>query len=322
MDNEQLVLRPMNCPHHMMVFKNKLHSYRDLPVRIAELGMMHRHEMSGALAGLQRVRAMTLNDAHIFVRPDQLKDEFIRVVKLVQKVYKDFGIEDYKFRLSYRDPEDKEKYVDNDEMWEKAQALLKETMEDMDLNYVEAEGEAAFYGPKLDVQVKTALGKEETLSTVQLDFHLPERFDLTYKGSDGGEHRPVVIHRGVVSTMERFVAYLIEEYKGAFPTWLAPVQVMVIPVAEVHIDHAKKVEEELKANGIRVETDTRDEKMGYKIREAQMQKIPYMLVVGDKEIEDNAVNVRKYGEQKSETVSFVQFKASILEEVDKRISNK
>jgi threonyl-tRNA synthetase len=322
MDNEQLVLRPMNCPHHMMVFKNKMHSYRDLPVRIAELGMMHRHEMSGALAGLQRVRAMTLNDAHIFVRPDQLKDEFIRVVKLVQEVYKDFGIQDYKFRLSYRDPEDKEKYVDNDEMWEKAQALLKETMEDMDLNFVEAEGEAAFYGPKLDVQVKTALGKEETLSTVQLDFHLPNRFDLTYKGSDGQDHRPVVIHRGVVSTMERFVAYLIEEYKGAFPTWLAPVQAMVIPVAEVHIDHAKKVEEELKAKGIRVETDTRDEKMGYKIREAQMQKIPYMLVVGDKEIEDNAVNVRKYGEQKSETIDFEQFTQSILEEVNNRIINK
>lgn len=322
MDNEQLVLRPMNCPHHMMVFKNKMHSYRDLPVRIAELGMMHRHEMSGALAGLQRVRAMTLNDAHIFVRPDQLKDEFIRVVKLVQQVYKDFGIEDYKFRLSYRDPEDKEKYVDNDEMWEKAQALLKETMEDMDLNYVEAEGEAAFYGPKLDVQVKTALGKEETLSTVQLDFHLPERFDLTYKGSDGQDHRPVVIHRGVVSTMERFVAYLIEEYKGAFPTWLAPVQAMVIPVSEVHLDYAKKVEEELKANGIRVETDTRDEKIGYKIREAQMQKIPYMLVVGDKEIEENAVNVRKYGEQKSDTVDFEAFKASILEEIEKRIINK
>jgi threonyl-tRNA synthetase len=322
MDNEQLVLRPMNCPHHMMVFKNKLHSYRDLPVRIAELGMMHRHEMSGALAGLQRVRAMTLNDAHIFVRPDQLKDEFIRVVKLVQQVYKDFGIEDYKFRLSYRDPEDKEKYVDNDEMWEKAQALLKETMEDMELNYVEAEGEAAFYGPKLDVQVKTALGKEETLSTVQLDFHLPERFDLTYKGSDGQDHRPVVIHRGVVSTMERFVAYLIEEYKGAFPTWLAPVQAMVIPVSEVHIDHAKKLEDELKESGVRAETDVREEKIGYKIREAQMQKIPYMLVVGDKEIEDNTVNVRKYGEQKSETVGFIQFKEAIGEEVTNRIINK
>ncbi|WP_221566356.1 threonine--tRNA ligase [Alkalihalobacillus sp. TS-13] len=316
MDNEQLVLRPMNCPHHMMIYKNAMHSYRDLPVRIAELGTMHRHEMSGALAGLQRVRSMTLNDAHIFVRPDQLKDEFIRVVQLIQKVYKDFGINDYKFRLSYRDPVDKEKYVDNDEMWEKAQALLKETMEDMDLNYVEAEGEAAFYGPKLDVQVKTALGKEETLSTVQLDFHLPERFDLTYKGSDGQDHRPVVIHRGVVSTMERFVAFLIEEYKGALPTWLSPVQAKVIPVSEVHMDYAYKVQEELKSNGIRVEVDSREEKIGYKIREAQMQKVPYMLVVGDQEIEKNTVNVRKYGEQDSETVSLESFKDNLKNEVE------
>ncbi|RXY98208.1 threonine--tRNA ligase [Fictibacillus sp. S7] len=318
MDNEQLVLRPMNCPHHMMVFKNSMHSYRDLPIRIAELGTMHRHEMSGALAGLQRVRSMTLNDAHIFARPDQLKDEFIRVVKLIQRVYKDFGITDYKFRLSYRDPEDKEKYVDNDEMWEKAQALLKETMEDMNLDYVEAEGEAAFYGPKLDVQVKTALGKDETLSTVQLDFHLPERFDLTYKGRDGKDHRPVVIHRGVVSTMERFVAFLIEEYKGAFPVWLAPVQVQIIPVSSVHEEYAKKVSEELLEEGIRVEVDNRDEKLGYKIREAQMQKIPYMLVLGDQEISDQTVNVRKYGEQKSETVAFETFKESILQQVNKR----
>ncbi|SDM88955.1 threonyl-tRNA synthetase [Fictibacillus solisalsi] len=318
MDNEQLVLRPMNCPHHMMVFKNSMHSYRDLPIRIAELGTMHRHEMSGALAGLQRVRSMTLNDAHIFARPDQLKDEFIRVVKLIQRVYKDFGITDYKFRLSYRDPEDKEKYVDNDEMWEKAQALLKETMEDMNLDYVEAEGEAAFYGPKLDVQVKTALGKDETLSTVQLDFHLPERFDLTYKGRDGKDHRPVVIHRGVVSTMERFVAFLIEEYKGAFPVWLAPVQVQIIPVSSVHEEYAEKVSEELLEEGIRVEVDNRDEKLGYKIREAQMQKIPYMLVLGDQEISDQTVNVRKYGEQKSETVAFEAFKESIVAQVNKR----
>src|SRR5699024_4563900 len=202
-----------------------------LPVRIAELGTMHRYEMSGALAVLQRVRGMTLNDAHIFVRPDQMKEEFIRVVKLIQHVYKDFGIKDYYFRLSYRDPEDKEKYIDNDEMWEKAQAMLKETMEDMELDYVEEEGEAAFYGPKLDVQVKTALGKEETLSTVQHDYKVAEKFDLTYIGKDGIEHRPFVIHRRVVSTMERFVAFLLEEYKGAFPTWLAPVQVQVIPVS-------------------------------------------------------------------------------------------
>jgi threonyl-tRNA synthetase len=316
MDNEQLVLRPMNCPHHMMIYKNKIHSYRELPIRIAELGTMHRYEMSGALSGLQRVRGMTLNDAHIFVRPDQIKDEFKRVVNLILEVYKDFGLNDYSFRLSYRDPHDKEKYYDDDEMWEKAQRMLREAMDELGLEYYEAEGEAAFYGPKLDVQVRTALGKDETLSTVQLDFLLPERFDLTYIGEDGKPHRPVVIHRGVVSTMERFVAFLIEEYKGAFPTWLAPVQVKVIPVSpEAHLDYAYEVKEALQTRGFRVEVDERDEKIGYKIREAQIQKIPYMLVVGDKEIAENAVNVRKYGEQKSETVSLDDFIASLQKEV-------
>ncbi|MCM3599281.1 threonine--tRNA ligase [Robertmurraya korlensis] len=316
MDNEQLVLRPMNCPHHMMIYKHGIHSYRELPIRIAELGTMHRYEMSGALSGLQRVRGMTLNDAHIFVRPDQIKDEFKRVVGLVLEVYKDFNINDYSFRLSYRDPEDKEKYFDDDQMWEKAQSMLKEAMDDLGLNYFEAEGEAAFYGPKLDVQVKTALGKEETLSTVQLDFLLPERFDLSYVGEDGKQHRPVVIHRGVVSTMERFVAFLIEEYKGAFPTWLAPVQVQVIPVSpDVHFDYAKQVQELLQAEGIRVEIDDRNEKIGYKIREAQMQKTPYMLVVGDNEVAEKAVNVRKYGEQKSEVVSFEKFVEELKIEV-------
>ena len=315
MDNEQLVLRPMNCPHHMMVYKNSMHSYRELPIRIAELGTMHRYEMSGALSGLQRVRGMTLNDAHVFVRPDQIKEEFKRVVELILAVYKDFDLKDYSFRLSYRDPQDTEKYFDDDEMWEKAQSMLKEAMDEMGHDYYEAEGEAAFYGPKLDVQVKTALGKEETLSTVQLDFLLPERFDLTYIGEDGKHHRPVVIHRGVVSTMERFVAFLIEEYKGAFPTWLAPIQAQVIPVSpDVHFDYAKQVQEKLKSEGFRVELDAREEKIGYKIREAQMQKIPYMLVVGDKEIEENAVNVRKYGEQKSETISFEAFLDAFLQE--------
>ncbi|MBU8789607.1 threonine--tRNA ligase [Oceanobacillus caeni] len=324
MDNETLVLRPMNCPHHMMVFKNQLWSYRQLPVRIAELGTMHRYEMSGALAGLQRVRAMTLNDAHIFARPDQLKEEFTRVVELIQHVYKDFGIEDYYFRLSYRDPEDKEKYIDDDEMWEKTQSTLKQTMDDLNLDYVEAEGEAAFYGPKLDVQVKTALGKDETLSTVQLDVLLPERFDLSYIGEDGKEHRPVVIHRGVVSTMERFVAFLIEEYKGAFPTWLAPVQVKVIPVSpQIHLDYAKEVADKLRRQGVRIEVDERDEKIGYKIREAQTQKIPFMLVLGDKEIENNAVNVRRYGEQKSETISYEDFENLIQKEItERKLRNK
>ncbi|AYC29815.1 threonine--tRNA ligase [Paenisporosarcina cavernae] len=313
MDNEELVLRPMNCPHHMMIYKNGIHSYRNLPLRIAELGTMHRYELSGALTGLQRVRGMTLNDAHIFVRPDQIKDEFKRVVQLVIEVYKDFNLEDYSFRLSYRDPEDKEKYFDDDAMWNKAQSMLKEAMDELSLDYFEAEGEAAFYGPKLDVMVKTALGKEETLSTVQLDFLLPERFDLSYIGEDGKQHRPVVIHRGVVSTMERFVAFLIEEYKGAFPTWLAPIQAQVIPVSnEAHFDYAKSIVEKLQSLGCRVEMDDREEKLGYKIREAQMQKIPYMLVIGDKEVESGSVNIRKYGEQNSETLTFEQF-AEVLQ---------
>lgn len=316
MDNETLVLRPMNCPHHMMVFKNGMHSYRNLPLRIAELGTMHRYEMSGAVSGLQRVRGMTLNDAHLFVRPDQIKSEFQKVVELIISVYKDFNLEDYSFRLSYRDPQNKEKYFDNDEMWEKAQSMLKEAMDELGLDYFEAEDEAAFYGPKLDVQVKTAIGKEETLSTVQLDFLLPERFDLNYIGEDGKHHRPVVIHRGVVSTMERFVAFLIEEYKGAFPTWLAPVQVEIIPVSnEVHFEFAKQIEEQLVAAGFRVEMDDREEKLGYKIREAQMQKIPYMLVLGDKELEAGNVNVRKYGEQKSESIPFAEFLERLKEEV-------
>ncbi|MEC1595262.1 threonine--tRNA ligase [Bacillus spizizenii] len=318
MDNETLVLRPMNCPHHMMIYKQDIHSYRELPIRIAELGTMHRYEMSGALSGLQRVRGMTLNDAHIFVRPDQIKDEFIRTVRLIQDVYEDFGLSDYTFRLSYRDPEDTEKYFDDDEMWNKAQSMLKEAMDEIGHDYYEAEGEAAFYGPKLDVQVKTAIGKEETLSTVQLDFLLPERFDLTYIGEDGKQHRPVVIHRGVVSTMERFVAFLIEEHKGALPTWLAPVQFQVIPVSPaVHLDYAKKVQERLQREGLRVEVDSRDEKIGYKIREAQMQKIPYMLVVGDQEAENGAVNVRKYGEQNSETISLDDFVKKAVAEAKK-----
>lgn len=215
-ETESMVLRPMNCPHHMMIYANKPHSYRELPIRIAELGTMHRYEASGAVSGLQRVRGMTLNDSHIFVRPDQIKEEFKRVVNMIIDVYKDFGFEDYSFRLSYRDPEDKEKYFDDDDMWNKAENMLKEAADELGLSYEEAIGEAAFYGPKLDVQVKTAMGKEETLSTAQLDFLLPERFDLTYIGQDGEHHRPVVIHRGVVSTMERFVAFLTEETKGAF----------------------------------------------------------------------------------------------------------
>ena len=316
-DGEMLVLRPMNCPHHMMIYKDDIHSYRELPIRIAELGMMHRYEKSGALSGLQRVREMTLNDAHIFVRPDQIKEEFTRVINLVEEVYQDFNITDYRFRLSYRDPENKEKYFDDDEMWEKAQSMLKEAMDDLGYDYFEAVGEAAFYGPKLDIQFKTAIGIEETMSTIQLDFLLPERFDLTYVGEDGqNTHRPVVIHRGVVSTMERFVAYLIEEYKGAFPTWLAPVQAVLLPVnLDAHGDRVEEIYEALRNQGFRVEMDLRNEKLGYKIREAQTSKVPYQIVIGDQEVADGTVNVRPYGSQKSETLSFEDFVARLTKEV-------
>ncbi|MBN3490662.1 threonine--tRNA ligase [Acholeplasma equirhinis] len=308
-DGEMLVLRPMNCPHHMMIYKKDLHSYRELPIRIAELGMMHRYEKSGALSGLQRVREMTLNDAHIFVRPDQIEEEFKRVVNLIIEVYKDFKIKDFSFRLSYRDPENTEKYFDDDEMWQNAEAKLKQVMDDLGMPYKEAIGEAAFYGPKLDIQVKTALGMEETLSTVQLDFLLPQRFDLTYVGEDGkNDKRPVVIHRGVVSTMERFVAYLIEEYKGAFPLWLAPVQMMLIPVSvDAHGDYVKSLHEKFAKLGIRVESDFRNEKLGYKIREAQTMKVPYQLVIGENEVKEGKVTYREYGQTLQHTVSIEEF---------------
>ncbi|WP_145474878.1 threonine--tRNA ligase [Staphylococcus pettenkoferi] len=315
-ENEEMVLRPMNCPHHMMVYANKPHSYRELPIRIAELGLQHRYEASGAVSGLQRVRGMTLNDAHIFVRPDQIKEEFKRVVQLILDVYDDFGFENYSFRLSYRDPEDKEKYYDDDDMWNKAEAMLKEAVDEFGLEYEEAIGEAAFYGPKLDVQVQTAMGKEETLSTAQLDFLLPQKFDLTYIGNDGEEHRPVVIHRGVVSTMERFVAFLTEETKGAFPTWLAPRQVEIIPVnVDLHYDYARALQDELKSQGVRVNIDDRNEKMGYKIREAQMHKVPYQVVVGDKEVENNEVNVREYGSKDQETMEKDDFIWNLVDEI-------
>ncbi|WAH38338.1 threonine--tRNA ligase [Alicyclobacillus dauci] len=318
MDNEELVLRPMNCPHHMMIYKNHMHSYRELPIRVAELGMMHRYEMSGALAGLQRVRAMTLNDAHIFCRPDQIQSEFERVVRLIERVYKDFGIKDYYHRLSYRDPADTEKYVQNDEMWEKAQQMLRQAMDNLGLDYVEAPGEAAFYGPKLDVQVRTALGKDETLSTVQLDFHLPNRFDLEYVGEDGKMHRPVVIHRGVVGTMERFTAFLIEQYKGAFPTWLAPVQAVVASVSSDFAPYAEEVADKLRQQGLRVDADTRPEKIGYKIREAQVHKVPYTLVVGQREAEEGTVSVRRYQTGDQGSMDLETFAKRLQEDVQSK----
>lgn len=311
-DGEMLELRPMNCPSHIQIYKHHIRSYRELPIRIAELGMMHRYEKSGALSGLQRVREMTLNDGHTFVALDQIREEFAKVLKLIMDVYKDFDITDYYFRLSYRDPKNTDKYYANDEMWETSQSMLKAAMDDLGLDYVEAEGEAAFYGPKLDIQTKTALGNDETMSTIQLDFMLPERFGLTYVGQDGEEHRPVMIHRGIVGTMERFIAYLTEIYKGAFPTWLAPVQAEIIPVnEEAHGEYADKVRAELAKRGFRAEVDHRNEKLGYKIRESQTQKIPYTLVLGDEEMNANGVNVRRYGTEEQISKSLDDFIAEI-----------
>lgn len=307
-DGEMLELRPMNCPSHIQIYKHHIRSYRDLPLRVAELGMMHRYEKSGALSGLQRVREMTLNDGHTFVALDQVQTEFAKILKLIMDVYKDFDITDYYFRLSYRDPKNTDKYFANDEMWERSQKMLKGAMDDLGLDYVEAEGEAAFYGPKLDIQTKTALGNDETMSTIQLDFMLPERFGLTYVGQDGEEHRPVMIHRGIVGTMERFIAYLTEIYKGAFPTWLAPIQAEIIPVNnDAHGEYAEKVRQELAKRGFRVEVDNRNEKMGYKIRESQTQKVPYTLVLGDEEMKNGSVNVRRYGTDEEISKSLTDF---------------
>jgi threonyl-tRNA synthetase len=292
LETEQLVLRPMNCPHHILIYESKQRSYRDLPVRLAELGTMYRYEQSGVLSGLSRVRCMTLNDAHIFCTPDQIKDEFSRVMQLVEQAYKDLGITKYVYRLSLRDPADTEKYVRNDEMWELGERVLREALDALGLQYREAIGEAAFYGPKLDIQLSDVMGHEETYSTIQVDFHLPAQFGLKYVGADGREHRPVIIHRAIVSTMERMVAYLIELYGGAFPLWLAPVQAIVLPIADRHLEYGRDVVRRLQAAGLRVELDTRQEKIGYKIREAQLQKIPYMLVAGDREAAEGTVSVR------------------------------
>ncbi|WP_151735347.1 threonine--tRNA ligase [Paenibacillus tengchongensis] len=318
-DTEEFVLRPMNCPHHMMIYKSSMHSYRDLPIRIAELGTMHRYEMSGALTGLHRVRSMTLNDSHIFCRLDQIKSEFKRVLELIKQVYSDFGIHDYRFRLSYRDPQDTEKYFQNDEMWETAQRMLREVAEEAGLPFFEAEGEAAFYGPKLDVQIRTALGKEETLSTVQIDFLLPERFELEYVGDDGQKHRPVVLHRGILGTMERFVAFLLENFAGALPLWLSPQQVKVIPVSSAFDDYAKEVEAQLLKSGIRAEVDLRNEKMGYKIREAQLEKLPYMFVVGENEMNAGTVSIRKRGEGDIGAQPLQEVIATLVQEVAGRV---
>lgn len=315
MDNEELVLRPMNCPHHMLIFKSKMRSYKDLPIRIGELAHDFRYEDSGSVCGIERVRQMCQNDAHLFVRPDQIKEEVAKVVKLILDVYKDFGFKDYAFRLSLRDKNDKHKYFDDDEMWEKAESELREILTELGLDFYEAEGEAAFYGPKLDVQLKSAIGHDVTVSTCQLDFLLPERFELEYIGEDGKAHRPVVIHRAILGTLDRFMAFLIEETKGAFPTWLSPLQVKVLPISDKHLEYANEVKKALEEKDVRVEVDERAEKIGYKIREAQLQKVPYMLIVGDKEEASGEVGVRNRKDGDVGAMKLEDFVEKIDEEI-------
>ena len=318
-DDEEFVLRPMNCPHHMLVFKNKLHSYRDLPIRIGEFATDFRYEASGAVKGLERVRCMCQNDAHLFVMPEQIKDEFKKVVSLILDVYKDFGITEYKFRLSLRDKEDKEKYYDDDEMWNNAEDKLREVLNELNVEYFEAVGEAAFYGPKLDVEVKPAVGPEVTLSTCQLDFLLPRRFDLSYIDNTGEKQVPVVLHRAIFGTFDRFTAFLMEETKGAFPTWLAPTQINIIPVNnEYHLEYSKEVEELLRENNFRVELDSRDEKLGYRMRESQTRKIPYTLILGDKERDNKEISYRKFGSQETTTLSQDEFISMMKEVIDNK----
>ncbi|MBE6139676.1 MAG: threonine--tRNA ligase [Firmicutes bacterium] len=318
-DEEEFVLRPMNCPHHMLVYGNELHSYRDLPIRIGEFATDFRYEASGAVKGLERVRCMCQNDAHLFVRPDQIGEEFKKVVSLILDVYKDFGLKDYKFRLSLRDPEDKEKYFDDDQMWNEAEDTLRNVLNELDVEYFEAVGEAAFYGPKLDVEVKPAVGPEVTLSTCQLDFLLPRKFELSYVDSDGSKKTPVVLHRAIFGTFDRFTAFILEETKGVLPVWLAPIQLNVIPVNnQYHLEYAEEVYRELKDNGFRVELDDREEKLGYKMRESVMKKIPYSIILGQKEVDNKNISYRVHGSEETVTVSKEEFIKLINDKIKNR----
>ncbi len=314
-DNEELVLKPMNCPHHIMIYKQEQRSYRHLPVRIAELGRMYRYERSGTLAGLQRVRSMTLNDAHIFCRPDQVKAEFAAVVGLIQDVYRDFHISDYRLDLSLHDPKDRQYYHQDEELWKAAEGLLREALDELGLAYHAVIGGANFYGPKLDVQVHTATGKVETLSTIQLDFLLPRRFELEYIGEDGKAHRPVMIHRAIISTMERMMAFLIENYAGDFPAWLAPEQARILPIADRHLEYAHKVRDRLAGEGLRVEIDDSNERISYKVRRGQLERVPYMLVAGDKEAQSGQVAVRSRSAGDLGAVPIEQFLERIRHEI-------
>ena len=321
MDNEEMVLRPMNCPHHMLIYKHQMHSYRDLPIRIGELAHDFRYESSGSVCGLERVRQMCQNDAHLFVRPDQIKEEVGRVLNLIKEVYqKDFGFPEsaFKYRLSLRDKANKEKYIDNDEMWETAESQLREILKELNIDFYEAEGEAAFYGPKIDIQIKTALNHDVTIPTCQLDFALPERFELEYIGEDGKAHRPVVIHRAILGSSDRFISFLLEETKGNLPVWVAPVQVKILPITDNQHEYEYKLKEELQHKGIRVQVDDRNEKTGYKIREAQLQKIPYMLIVGEKEVEGNTVSIRSREDGDIGAKSVEEFTKEIMEKIDSK----
>ena len=315
-DGEEFVLRPMNCPHHIQIFKNEMRSYRELPVRYAELGTMYRWEKSGELSGLSRVRAMTLSDAHIFCREDQVKDEVKAAILMIEDAYRRLGITEYRYRLSLHDPKNTEKYVDNPELWSKAEGELREVFAELILPYFEGFGEAAFYGPKIDIQLKNVVGREETVSTVQVDRHLPAQFELEYIGEDSKRHQPVMIHRGYLSTMERMISFLIEHYAGAFPTWLAPEQARILSIADRHNEWCEALAKRMNALGLRVKVDARSEKTGKKIAEAQIAKIPYMLVVGDRDIENGTVSVRQREKGDLGPRPIEEFIAALKAEVD------
>ena len=318
MDNEEMVLRPMNCPHHMLIYKSKMRSYRDLPIKIGELAHDFRYEASGSVVGLERVRQMCQNDAHLFVRPDQIKDEVGKILNLITEVYqKDFGFpaSSFKYRLSLRDKKNKEKYIDNDEMWETAESQLREILKELKIDFYEAEGEAAFYGPKIDIQIRTALNHDVTIPTCQLDFALPERFELEYIAEDGKAHRPVVIHRAILGSSDRFISFLLEETKGNLPLWLSPEQVRILPITDNQLDYCNSLKDKLLKDEIRVHIDDRNEKIGYKIREAQLHKIPYMLIIGQKEVEGNLVSIRSRNDGDIGTMNVEKFKDKLLEEI-------
>lgn len=320
-EGEKYYLKPMNCPHHHIIFKHKLKSYKDIPLRLSDFSLLHRFERSGVLTGLIRARCFSQNDAHIYCSQNQAQEEFEKVIKLFQKVYDDFRIEGYWFRLSLPDFSNKEKYgdIENRELWEKSAEIARSTMKKLKVKFVEAEGEAAFYGPKIDVQIKNVAGKEDTIATCQVDFYSPDKFDLSFINEKGEKERPVIIHRAIMGSFDRFFAFLVEQTAGAFPVWLSPVQARILPIStEKHLDYAKKIYDELLKNDIMAEMDESNETLGKKIRAGEMQKIPYLLIVGDKEMETESVNVRTRGKKETETIKTIDF----IEKIKNEIENK